>query len=490
MWAKVLFLLLFGFFQTTNSAKYDVVAEELTYQGTSSPGFPSGFKIYGASPANSLGYSVSGIGDINNDSYADIIIGAPNVDNNGKIGVGASYVVLGHNNDQENYSYDTIDCSALSASRRVYTVLGSENFDANSRSGQAVSNAGDINGDSFDDYIIAAPGFSNSVGRVYVLYGSNKTSPLDVIDITSIPANNEGHTGFRISSYAVEPNLLGFSVSAAGDFNGDGFADFVVSVPGVMDNQMAITGAAYLVLGSATLADFMIEDITSNSANGIFIIGGSSNNDGDGAGYVVRSAGDLNGDGYDDILVGAPSVIYSSNLCGAVYVIYGRDSSTGSFSDIDLNNYFDHVILGKDGNIRIGYSISGIGDFNGDGLDDFMIGSGDVETSYGPSTGVVYVIYGNTGFNGFVELVSFVTGPNTGFRIRGGFESRAGGTLAGGGDINGDGLADILVGGAMRVYAIYGQVGERSDIYLFGFVSGTEGFISMWNFQAPRMEAP
>eukprot|EP01032_Pedospumella_encystans_P029862 gene29862-33706_t len=166
--------------------------------------------------------------------------------------------------------------------------------------------------------------------------------------------------------------------------------------------------------------------------------------------------------------------MHNNNLCGAVYVIYGRDATTGTFEDLDLNTYIDHVILGVDSNVRIGYSISGIGDVNSDGLDDIMIGSGDVETSYGQLTGVVYVIYGNTGFNGVVELSLFVTGPDTGFRIHGGYDSRVGGTLAGGGDINGDGLADILIGGTMRVYAIYGQTGERSDMHLFGFVSGTE----------------
>ncbi|MBX9736049.1 MAG: integrin alpha, partial [Phycisphaerales bacterium] len=243
-------------------------------------------------------------------------------------------------------------------------------------SGISVSSAGDINGDGFDDLIIGAPladpiPESFPSGSSYIVFG--KASGFsNQINLSSLDGNN----GFRLdgiggSSYYATHS--GSSVSSAGDIDGDGFDDVIIGSPGF--NRRYGDGYAFIVFGqesgfSATMA---LSDL--NGEDGFRIQGRIVSS----LGASVSGDGDINGDGFDDVLVGAPS--RSEYREGYVVVVYG---STAGFSPVlrshnihgeyDISGDTGFVIKGEFPDIRhSGVSVSVVGDINGDGYDDMVI---------------------------------------------------------------------------------------------------------------------
>ncbi len=361
----------------------------------------NGFRIEGAAAFDMSGYAVSSAGDFNGDGFDDIIIGAVMGDNaGGERYTGESYVVFGAG-------------SGFVASIDLATLDGSNGFrldgiDRTDRTGSAVSLAGDVNGDGFDDIIIGAyradPDGIVSAGESYVVFGSASTFTSS-FGLASLNGSN----GFRIDGADLGDGS-GLSVFSAGDVNGDGFADIIIGAPYADRGNMSDAGRSYVVFGSGTGFQASIDLSSLNGSNGFRLDGVAGL---DFSGRSVSSAGDINADGFDDIIIGAPSTNQGAgSAAGQSYVVYGRASGFAAIVDLaalDGNNGFR--IDGLDEGDYSGRSVSSAGDVNGDGIEDFIIGAPGADLDDANfNAGEAFVIYG----------VSPGFGPGTGQTIRGG----------------------------------------------------------------------
>ncbi|MBE9101024.1 Calx-beta domain-containing protein [Vacuolonema iberomarrocanum] len=402
----------------------------------------NGFVINGIDENDSSGVSVSGAGDINGDGIDDLIIGAANADPNGNNLAGESYVVFG--NDQG--FAPSLNLSDLDGSNGfVINGIGQNDF-----SGRSVSGAGDINGDGIDDLIIGAssadPNGNNLAGESYVVFGSDQgfATSLNLSDL-------DGSNGFVINGID-ERDFSGGSVSGAGDINGDGIDDLIIGAASANPNGNG-SGESYVVFGSnqGFATSLNLSDL--DGSNG-FVINGID--EFDGSGRSVSGAGDINGDGIDDLIIGATGGDPNGNQSGESYVVFGSNqgfATSLNLSNLDGSNGF--VINGIDAGDRSGYSVSGVGDINGDGIDDLIISASSADPN-GNSSGESYVVFGsNQGFTASLNL-SDLDGSN-GFVLSGiAAGDNSGRSVSGAGDINGDGVNDLLIGAIGELIELIG----------------------------------
>ena len=373
-----------------------------------------GFRIDGLAQLDSIGYSVSNAGDVNGDGFDDVILGAPFVETGGIYGSsGTSYVIFGKPDSA------SVDLSDLGERGFLITGIGdSDEF------GFSVSGAGDVNGDGLADLIIGAPE-ADPGGESFVVFGKTDTADIDLSDLGTA----QDPIGFRIKG-AAGGDRSGISVSGAGDVNGDGLADMIIGAPGadISGNQSA--GEIYVVFGKADNVQVDLADLGSVSGPGGFRIFGIDPFDN--AGRSVSGAGDFYGDGLDDLIIG---VAEAANEAGESYVIFGK-TDTSSVGLVNLGTRGVRI-NGVDVGDFSGRSVSGAGDINGDGLADIIIGAPGVNDG-----GASFVVFGRAG-NSDIDLAEL---DNGGFRIDGTDSSRIGASVAGAGDVNGDGLDDLIVG--------------------------------------------
>ena len=204
------------------------------------------------------------------------------------------------------------------------STLGSKGFiiqgdAAGDNAGRSVSSAGDINGDGFDDIIIGAGyaskgGFAS--GAAYVVFGHAGGFP-PALDLAQL----NGLNGFLLAG-AAPFELAGEFATGAGDINGDGIDDLIVGARLASPNGL-FSGAAYVVFGHAGAFAPSVSLGALNGANGFRIVGAAG---GDQSGYSVADAGDVNGDGYDDVIVGAPYYDNGQSHEGRAFVYYGSAS--------------------------------------------------------------------------------------------------------------------------------------------------------------------
>ena len=270
------------------------------------------------------GFSVvAGIGDVNGDGYDDVLVGAP----------GGNYAKLYFGGSP----YDTVaDLKFVCEKPESYF-------------GCSVDGGGDINGDGFSDIVIGARSYAigncpcciASAGKVYVYFGG---AEMDTIpDLEIVVGNWDDNTGWYYN--------FGHSVSFAGDMNKDGYDDLIVGAP---NDDYDAHGRAYIYFGGAemdSIADVLIEGEESA----------------DMLGWSVSDAGDVNGDGFDDVIIGAPQMLAQNNI-GKSYLIYGGN-------EIGLTH--SEVFVGDTTKRAYGRWVSGLGDVNGDGFDDFGIMADD-----------------------------------------------------------------------------------------------------------------
>ncbi len=343
--------------------------------------------LNGDSAGDNFGFSVAGVGDVNGDGFDDVLVGAPTDDNNGA-NSGMARLFSGRNG---------------AVLRTINGTSAGDDF------GYSVSGAGDVDGDGYDDYIVGAPLRNSASGSAYVYSGRTGATLLTL----------GGSSGDR----------LGHSVSGAGDIDQDGFDDVIVGAPyDTPGSGLTSAGSAYVysVKKRTRLAWFKGETA------------------GDLLGFSVAAAGDTNKDGFPDVVIGVPYDDPRGSESGSARVYSGQNLQPL------------RILYGNAAGDYMGYRVCGVGDVNGDGHDDF-IGGAPAADPRGTSSGRAVVMSGKDGTILF-DFVGETVGDLLGFSV------------ASLGDINSDGLPDLVVGaygddnngansGSVRVFQSSGLAG-------------------------------
>jgi PKD repeat protein len=324
----------------------------------------------GQAPGDQFGNSVSSAGDVNKDGFDDLIVGSWTSDANGG-DAGRAYVFLG----------------GSSPSSSPALILNGQSF--NDNFGTSVSGGADVNGDGYDDVIVGAwknDAAINDAGRAYIYFGGPSL---------------DGAADVVLTGAVVSSGWFGVSVSMAGDVNKDGFADVIVGAAGA--------GRAYVYFGGPSM-DSVADLILTGSAPGY--------------GWSVSGAGDVNADGYDDVIVGDYANGAGGIQAGRAFVYFG-----GSTPD----NVADWVLTGTPGE-RLGIHVASAGKVNGDDYGDILIGA-DYNSAGGTRAGRAYLFHGGPAPDTTPDLIL------TGDLAEGGF----GAELSSAGDVNADGYDDLFV---------------------------------------------
>ena len=305
--------------------------------------------IRGAAAGDQAGTSVAAAGDVNGDGRGDVVVGAPGADGNGRQDSGSAYVVFGP------AAPNQIDLATLGGNGFRIDGAG-----AGDRTGRSVAGAGDVNGDGRADLLVGAHGADShgqaNSGAAYVVFGRNSGAAVDLAAL--------GDRGFRIDGGATSERA-GWTVAPAGDVNEDGRADVLVGALFADHNLRESSGSAYVVFGANATASV---DLAALGDRGFQIDGASAR---DFTGEAIAPAGDVNGDGKGDVLVGATFADNNGReSSGSAYVLYGKSSG----APVDL------AALGDQG-IRIDGAAAGdgagtavaAGDVNADGRRDLLL---------------------------------------------------------------------------------------------------------------------
>ncbi len=341
----------------------------------------------------------------------------------------------------------------------------------------SVSGAGDINGDSVDDLVIgaldASPSGRTWAGKSYVVFGSKNVSAWGngLLDLSSL---HDGYRGFVLQGEAAS-DFSGRSVSGAGDINGDGVADLVIGAFMASPGGRAQAGKSYVVFGSQNRSAWGngVLDLGSLSdGHRGFVLQGEAGNDW--SGLSVSGAGDINGDGVTDLVIGAYHASPSGRMwAGKSYVVFGsQNRSAWGNGVLDLGSLSDgrrgFVLQGEAGNDWSGLSVSGAGDINGDGVADLVIGAPEASPSGRAGAGKSYVVLGSQNRsawgNGVLDLGSLSDGYR-GFVLEGEVSDFSGASVSSAGDINGDGVADLVVGAYLASPGGRAQTGKSYVVF-------------------------
>lgn len=387
--------------------------------------FPASFT--GEGRGDGAGQAVVSAGDLNGDGLADLLIGAPNQDTGGTDS-GRVYAIFGRTSGW----YPKMRLSDAN-----FSIFG----DPGERLGQggSVAGGGDLNGDGYDDIAIGSPFVEASAfesGRVYIIPGQKEGQSEEVL-VSDVAFTLDGEG---------EQNWAGFSVNFVPDLNGDGCDELLVGAPHAGPNYLN-QGVVYLWMGRKTLP---IGNVPLSNAE-IRLLGAT---DGEEAGASVASAGDMDYDGVTDLLIGAWGET-DNDSNGRFYIAaMDGDLAPGTKEkDKDLK-YASTSIHGTGAFEYLGRPGTGVGDVNGDGFDDILLGT---------ALGNEALLFMGQG----VELPARLASNDADHLFVGNqANDSAGSSVAGGGDINADGLPDFLVGAILAdnrstfdggaVYVLYG----------------------------------
>lgn len=290
-----------------------------------------------------------------------------------------------------------------------------------------------------------------------------------------------GDVAMGISGFILNGELIGdragHAVSHAGDVDGDGLDDVIVGANRA-DPNGSDSGRAYVVFGKADTEPVQLAEIV--AGNGGFALHGEAMDDN--AGTSVSRAGDVDGDGLDDVIVGAQYADANGGDSGRAYVVFGKADGAG----VDLEDVVAGIggfsLEGESAGDRAGFSVSGVGDVNGDDLDDVVVGAFFAGPS-GDASGRAYVVFGKADTD-TVDLGAIALGDG-GFAIDGeAAYDNAGISVSGAGDIDGDGIGDLVIGApyadinggdAGRGYVVFGKA-DTDPVLLVDVAAGVGGF--------------
>jgi hypothetical protein len=377
-----------------------------------------------------FGTSVAGAGDVNGDGYADVIVGAFDYDA-GQTNEGAAFLFLGSG-------------SGIASGNPATAATQLESNLAGAEFGWSVAGAGDVNGDGYADVIVGACkcDAQADTGTAYVFLGS--ASGIASGDLTTAAA--------QLGTLQANAQLA-YSVAGAGDVNGDGYADVIVGAR-LYDNGETDEGAAFVYLGGAKGI------VSGNPTTAAAQL--ESNQTSAQLGLSVASAGDVNGDGYADVIVGAPTYDSGQTDEGAAFVFLGGASGIASANPSTAATQLES----NQANAFFGKRVAGAGDVNGDGYADVIVGADSYDNGQ-TDEGAAFVFLG--GPSGIAS-----GNPSTAAAQLESNQAGAGfGTsVAGAGDVNGDGFADVIVGAYLY------DAGQTDEGAAFVFLGGPSGIAS------------
>jgi hypothetical protein len=423
-----------------------------------------------------FGDVVSTAGDINGDGLSDVCIGAPSHMLPDSSRVGRAYVYYGSRGGLQTdpawvEEGDQADCyfggatttagdvngdgfsdllvtafrynGAYPRCGRASVYLGSgdgpretpgwvvESNQASAYFGTSVANAGDVNGDGYDEIIVGAPNYDNgetNEGAAFLFLGHGAGASV-------LPdwwaESNQASASF------------GTSVAGAGDVNGDGYDDVIVGAPNY-DGTFSNEGKAFLWFGTPGGAPM------GTPANAAWSCAGGVANAG--AGYSVASAGDVDGDGFADVIVGMPGFTNGQSMEGKAAVYEG--SATGPSGTANWSTESNQA------NALAGFTVAGAGDVNADGFCDVLVGAPYWDTSTFTDEGIAWFFYGSS---------SGVRSPYVWMWKGNQDNAHCGWSVAGAGDVNGDGYSDMVMG---VPDARYGLPAIPGIVVAYGAASG------------------
>ena len=382
-----------------------------------------------------FGYSVASAGDVNADGFDDVIVGAARYDA-GETNEGAAFVFLGSASGIADGGPATA-AAQLESNQEPATGGTPEGAP---RFGLSVASAGDVNGDGYADVIVGAPSYDlTDRGAAFVFLGS----------ASGVASGNPETAAAQLFGDLQPDTIFGWSVSGAGDVNGDGYDDVIIGAP-LHDTLETDVGAAFVFLGSAS-------GIAGAGLLGAPATRLESDHPDAGFGASVSAAGDVNRDGYADVIVGAPGD-------AGAFVFLGSSAGVANGGQMTAASQFRTQQVDS----SFGGSVSSAGDVNRDGFPDLIVGA-PLYSSSGyeeAREGAAFVFLGSA--SGFpvgnpefsaVYLTSWKSG------------SEFGNTVAGAGDLNGDGFDDVVVGAPERM-AGFGAAGQGALYAFHGSASG------------------
>jgi glycosylphosphatidylinositol phospholipase D len=417
-----------------------------------------GFRLDGGASSDGLGYSVSAAGDVNADGLADLLVGAPGA----RSGAGDVYIVFGTREDVD------VQRSILALGQGEAVRLAGRRVEGvNDRLGLVLTGLGDFNGDGVDDVAMGV----SAVHAVFVVFGREGAWPREV-DLRE-----------RVLEGGVEvvagPGERFGGALSAGRVNGDDLGDLLIGAANASPGARDGAGSAYLLYGTRTppgrVALPIIDPTASTRFDGLYEDGSVAR--------AVAILGDINGDGAADVAVNRP---YASTTSDArVTVRFGAGGVAPFVAIVPL--WGTHPRIGFDVTPGYGRTTSGntiaSADVDADGIHDLIVGIPDLRYSADPPyAGRVYIFFGGVDREAVVtphearEGVSYVVGEMV--------EGYLGAAIAAGGDVNGDGIADLLIGeptsrgdGPGRAYVVFGRPGRPCPVDFDG-----DGALTIFDF--------